>query len=344
MPAKKPAPKPITLNEEQREAVNFGVGYACLLAGPGSGKSFVLVQRYARLIRDGVSPDDLLSLSFTKTASKNLRDRVEAHVGELTTTRTAGSVTFHSLALAFAIQERESYGFDLAEFPLAAEPIANKLASEAARRHEIDGRLLRPAISLWRRRRISPTQAIRESEDKREAKQLKMALAYKAYDAKLKSEGLLDFDSMIYYMVDLLSKKPEVRERHQYQWIMADEAQDNCQSDWELLRLLSSKYGNLLCVGDPGQTIFQFRGSDSKLFLNMDNMFPGTKKLFLATNYRSTKQLVGFLKEIGPVPELSEKFTTPNEDGIRPEVRGFTNSADEAAFVVRSIKESLNAG
>ena len=341
MPTKKPTPKPITLNEEQQAVVEFQNGFAAVYAGPGSGKSLAITQRYARLIKDGNDPNSTVSLSFTNTAAKNLRDRVEAQVGKIELTRTAGAVTFHSLALQFSQKERDVFPFTIAEFPLCPEPVAAKIAGDVARRHEIDGRTLRPAVSLWRRGRISPTQAIRNSEDRLDSKKLKLALAYKGYDTKLRENGLLDFDSLIYYMVDILSKKPEVRERWSYQFVMADEAQDNCQNDWELLRLLSAKHGNLLCVGDPGQTIFQFRGSSSKLFLNMEEMFPGTKKLFLATNYRSTKSLVSFLKEIGPVPELSEKFTTPNEEGIQPEIKGFVSPGQEAAWVISQIKENL---
>jgi DNA helicase-2/ATP-dependent DNA helicase PcrA len=142
--------------------------------------------------------------------------------------------------------------------------------------------------------------------------------------------------------VELMEKKPEIRSRHQYEFVTCDEGQDCSKTDWDLLKLLSEKHKNLMVVGDPGQSIFGFRAASPKLFLEMDKMFPGTKKLFLATNYRSTKQLVEFLKEIGPVKELSEKFVTPNEEGIRPEVVGFKNAAEEAAWVISQIKGGLN--
>jgi DNA helicase-2/ATP-dependent DNA helicase PcrA len=338
---KKPIPKQIILNEEQQTVTNARAGlYACY-AGPGSGKTSVAVRRMAAMIQEGVDPNSILALSFTATAARNLRDRVEALTGPLSITRTAGSMTLHSLALKFAEEERNEFPFELADFPLATEPVAYKLSAEASKRYEIDPRSLRSAISLFKRNRVRPNQAVHDAEEKSDPKQIRLAMAYKAYDKKCREEKVLDFDSLMFEMVDLMSKKKEVRSRWQYQFVTCDEAQDCCRTDWELLKLLSEKYGNLLVVGDPGQSVFGFRGASPKLFLNMEEMFPGTRKLFLATNYRSTKELVGFLKEIGPVPELSEKFTTPNDQGIRPEIRGFTGPVDEAKWVVSKIKEEL---
>ena len=339
MPAKKPTPKPLSLNEEQQAVVSAREGYWCCLAGPGSGKSACVVARFSELIKEGISPDEILSLSFTKVAAKNLRDRVEARVGKLNFNRTAGAVTFHSLALKFAEEERNEFGFELADFPLATEPVANKLSSTSARRFDVDSRRLRAVASLYRRKRVGPTQAVRDAENHINAQELKLALAYKDYCKRQEAEGLLDFDSLMYHMVEILSKKKEVRLRWQFSFIMADESQDNCITDWQLLKLLSEKHGNLLCVGDPGQSVFGFRGASPKLFLDMEEMFPGTQKLYLATNYRSTSDLVEFLKKIGPIPSLAEKFHTPNASGSAPVVKGFLTPGSEAEWVVSQIKE-----
>jgi len=106
MPAKKQAPKPIALNEEQQAVVYARAGFYQILAGPGAGKSQCVTTRFVQLLNEGVSPDDIASMSFTSTAAKNLKDRVEAQVGKLTTTRKAGATTFHGLGLAFAVEER----------------------------------------------------------------------------------------------------------------------------------------------------------------------------------------------------------------------------------------------
>lgn len=337
MPAKKTPAKPITLNEEQEEAVNFDLGYACLLAGPGSGKSFVLVQRFARLIREGIDPNEILSLTFTKTAAKNLRDRVEAQVGPLTLTRTAGACTFHSLALAFACQERESYGFELAEQPLATEPVANRLLGESARRHDVDTRTLRTVVSLYRRRRVGARQAVNDCETRFDAKGLKLALAYKDYEKRAKESGLLSFDDLIYYMVQIMDTDAGVRARWKRDWLQLDESQDMSRIEWDLAKLVSGK--SVLAVGDTSQGIYGFRGSDPNLFASMNDLFPGCQTLFLACNYRSTPEIIDFIRPIASSRELAQKFHTQNASGPKPEVHGFISSAQEAAWVVSQIKQ-----
>jgi DNA helicase-2/ATP-dependent DNA helicase PcrA len=326
-------------NAEQQAVINFQEGFAAVYAGPGSGKSFTLVERYARLISDGVSPDSILSLSFTQTASKNLQKRVEDKVGKIEFTRTAGARTFHSLSLAFATQERQEFPFELAEFPLADEPKANRLCFDAAKRHELDPRSLRPVVSLYRRKRVRPAEAIRACEDRMDSKGLKLALAYKEYEKRCRAEGLLDFDDLIFYMVEILDKTPDVRRRWVRDWVQLDESQDMSKIEWDLAKLISGK--SVLAVGDCSQGIYGFRGSDSKLFAEMDEIFPGTVTLFLSCNYRSTPEIVDFIRPISSSKELAEKFHTPNQSGPRPEIVGFRSAAEEAAYVIGKIKEGL---
>ena len=341
MPAKKKSEpvKPILLNEEQQAVVSAREGSWCCMAGPGSGKSACVTARYCALIQEGVSPDQILSLSFTRSAAKNLRDRVEAQVGKLSINRkVAGAVTFHSLALSFALEERTEYGFELADNPLAAEPIANKFASEVSRKFDTDGRILRPAVSLWKRRRISPASAIRDCENRIDAKQLKLALAYKGYQKLLKENGLLDFDDLGYFMVEILEKRPEARGRWQYQYVMVDETQDCCQIEWALLKLISEQHKNLLAVGDASQGIYGFRGSDPRLFSAMNEIFPGTQTLYMGCNYRSTPEIISFIRPIASSKELAEKFHTTNPSGPIPEIRGFNSPVEEAKWICAKIK------
>lgn len=337
MPPKKASPKPITLNDEQQAVVNAREGRFAVYAGPGSGKSQTIVCRFAELIKEGISPDNILSLSFTKTAAKNLRDRVEDQVGKLTTTRTAGAVTFHSLALIFAGEERNEFGFELAEFPLATEPVANKLSGESARRHELDPRTLRPLISLWKRKRLRAATLVKDFENKLDAKGLKLALAYKDYEKRLRENGILDFDSLIFEMVEILDKKPEVRSRWVRNFLQLDESQDMSKIEWDLAKLISGE--SVLAVGDISQGIYGFRGSDPRLFASMDGIFPGTKTLFLSCNYRSSPEIVNFIRPIASSQELASRFHTQNASGPVPVVKGFLSAGAEADFVVKSIKE-----
>jgi DNA helicase-2/ATP-dependent DNA helicase PcrA len=339
VPPNKQPSKPISLNEEQQAVVSARGGVWQCLAGPGAGKSACLVARFAALISEGVSPDNILSLSFTATAAKNLRDRVEALVGKLSINRTAGAVTFHSLALSFAQEEHHEFAFELAEFPLATEPVANKLSAQSAARYEVDPRSLRAVVSLQKRRRVRPAAYVRDAELRLDPKQLKLALAYQDYEKRCRTEGLLDFDSLIFEMVELLDKKPKVRERWRRDWLQLDESQDLSKIEWDLARLISG--ASVLAVGDVSQGVYGFRGSDPQLFSDMTSTFPGVKTLFLSCNYRSSPEIVDFIKPIAQSRALAEKFHTTNKSGPVPEIHGFKSPGEEAEYVVKRIKEGL---
>ena len=336
MPRVRPVAKPISLNEEQRVVVGTSDGSWQCLAGPGSGKSACLCARFTRLIQEGVDPNSAISLSFTKTAAKNLRDRVEAQTGTLSINRTAGCLTFHSVALSFAQEERSEFNFELAEFPLADEVVANRLAGEAARRLEVDPRKLREFASLQKRRRIRPESAIKSAELSGKPAEIKLALAYKGYQKKLVESGVLDFDSCIMEMVEILDRKPAVRARWTYDYLQIDEAQDCAKIEWDLAKLISGK--SVLAVGDISQGLYSFRGGDSRLFAEMDQIFPGTKTLYLSCNYRSTPEIIDFIRPHAQSKGLAEKFHTPNSSGPVPRVIGFNSSIDEATWVVNQIR------
>jgi len=337
-PRKKVLAKQITLNPEQQIACNAGPGVWQVAAGAGSGKTSVLCARYQRLVNEGIRPDQILALTFTSNAARNMRDRV----GDVQKTdkRVNGFVTFHSLCLSICTAERDQFGFRLADFPLATEPIANKITSDIAKKYELNFKRMQSWISLQKRSGTRPAEAIKLAE--KESKNEKLALAYKAFDQRLKEAGLLDFDSMMLEVITLLRNKPEVRARWVYDWIMVDEAQDCCGQDYELVRLLSAS-GNIFFVGDGGQGIYSFRGADPALFSNLDQLFSNVQTLYMGKNHRSTKALVSFLKDIGPVPELAERFHTDNEPGVPPVITQYPSPADEAQAVVRYAEANPKA-
>lgn len=298
----------------------------------------VLCARYRRLLNEGVSPDQILALTFTSNAARNMRDRV----GDVqkTDSRVNGFVTFHSLCLSICVAERTQFGFRLADFPLATEPQANKLMSDITKRYELNFKRAQSWISLQKRNGVRPAEAIKTAE--KEGRDEKLALAYKAYDQRLRDAFVLDFDSMMLEVITMLRTKPEVRARYQYEYLMIDEAQDCCRQDYELIRLLSSS-GNIFLVGDFGQGIYSFRGADPTLFRNLPDLFPNVNTLFMGKNHRSTQALVAFLKDIGPFPELAERFHTDNELGVPPQITQYPSPADEAQSVVRYAEANPKA-
>src|SRR5882757_2903981 len=241
-PRKKVAPsQPAIPNPEQETVIKADTGFFKVLAGPGSGKSFCLVNRYVRLVQSGVSPQDLLSLTFTNSAAKQMRDRAEAIIPVQKTDRVSGWMTFHSLALQFCTLERDHFPFKLAESVLALEPVAAKIASDIARKYEMDYRNLRPYISLQKRNRVRPKDALALAEKSGTGE--KQALAYKMYQSRLLEAGILDFDSLILEMSSLLETNLEVRKRWSYRFIQSDESQDNSPLEWNILRSISATNG-----------------------------------------------------------------------------------------------------
>ena len=329
--------KPVVLNAEQQAAVEAGTGVWCVMSGPGSGKTTVLVQRWLRLVESGVSPEDILCLTFTNSAGKNMDDKARSFLPNLPTTdRICGFLTFHSLARRFCEQERLNFPFELAEDFLCLEPQANKIAWEAGKRFEVDARALRSYVSLCKRQRLSAKDAVKNAE--RDGKNEKLALAYKQYSRVLVEKGLLDFDSLVLEMLNLVCANEEVRARWIYQNIQLDESQDLDDLQWSLIERLYDPFGSLFAVGDGGQNLYNFRGA-SDLFLHMDRMFGDVQTLFLGQNFRSSPQVVDMCRRFGPVPMLAEKFFTTNPDGPVPDVIGYPSSADEAQAVLKVVQK-----
>lgn len=325
------------LNAEQEAVASARSGVFACVAGPGSGKTSTAIERYCRLVEEGTDPADIWSATFTSEAAKNMRTRIEKRgIDVQKTDRVSGFSTFHSAALSFAVTEHDHFPFQLAAFPLATEGQTYKIVGEVARKHEVQPRDLHPWISLQKRNRVRPEEALKQAE--KDGISVGKALAYKGYEAKLREMGVLDFDGLMLEMVGVLESNSEVRARWQFRDIMCDEAQDCDAIQWRLLQLLTEKHGNLLAVGDCGQGIYSFRGANPELFLNMRQFFPSVKTLFLGKNHRSTQAIVDFLKIIGPVKELAEKFTTDNELGLPPVITRFADETDEAKAVARLIE------
>jgi DNA helicase-2/ATP-dependent DNA helicase PcrA len=335
MPKKtKAAPKPIALTPEQQTVVDVKSGMWSVAAGPGAGKSTVLLARYVRLFQEGADPDNVLGLTFTAAAAKSLRDRAEEYIPvQKMDTRVAGFITFHSLCLSITTKERENFGFPLAEFPLSAEGQTRKITGELARKFELDWKQLSSWISRQKRDGVRPKQSLITAE--KEGTGEKLALAYKAFDDAHRKIGVLDFDSMVMEVVQLLERNPQVRARWQFSDVLVDEAQDCDTLQFTLSKLISERHGNLMFIGDSGQSCYGFRGARSDIFRNLAELFPSVQTLYLGQNFRSTPEIVSFVKEISTDEALAQHFHTKNPSGPTPAVTGFASSVDQAEHIVR---------
>ena len=303
-----------------------------MLAGPGSGKSTVLIQRYMKMLSEGVPFDDMLNLTFTAAAAQEL----VARAGIL----NAKSVfrTFHSFALELLKNERDKLPFKTIDTILPFELQEYELMFSLCKVYPaINWRTLQEKITGWKCGAICPEQALEESQDR--GVEYFYALAYREYEVRCRKEGWLDFSSLMQEAVKLLESNEEVRNRYKRRYLAVDEAQDCDSVNFRLLQLLFD--GNIFAVGDENQLIFAWRNAQEGNLTNFAKVFPGAKVLFLGTNHRSVGNLVQFLKEIIPTDNgLASRMTTYNELGKDFTITKYADDEEEADEVIKKAKGS----
>ena len=324
-----------TLNPAQQQAVDARDGHYAVVAGPGSGKTRVLTLRYQRLIEEGVDPHDILAMTFTSKAAQEMKTRALGTKAKVQTTATLherphGFCTFHSLGLAFANLEREHFPFELAPQPLASAGQVTKFLGVASRRYQIPYKELSRFVSEQKRLGIDPKGVIALDFHRQQARD-----AYRDFDQMMKKQGLLDFDDLIFDMVQLLRTKIDVLERWQFKFVCIDECQDADELQLTLVQLLSHKHKNVFAVGDCNQAIYEWRSADPSLFLEFHKMFLGTKYIYLGQNYRSTPEIVGLVKKVAPVKNpLLDAFCSDNPSGSEPVITKYNHPNEEAERVM----------
>jgi len=244
--------KTVALNAYQKVVVDFRQGYAVCVAAPGSGKTAVMVERLLALIREGVPPKDILSLTFTKEGAKELTERAD-----LDDVKEKVCSTFHSWALGFIKREAFNLPFKVkTDFHGHAAPLllpleACRLLATLCRGMErVQWKDAQSFISRMKRRGISPAQAFDHMENDGEEKFIK---AYQQYERALRDKGVLDFDSIVIETANLLRNNEEVRNRNQFRFVQVDEAQDTDSVQLDVVKSITSKHGNCLFVGDDNQ-------------------------------------------------------------------------------------------
>jgi DNA helicase II / ATP-dependent DNA helicase PcrA len=281
------------LNPQQRKAVTAGAGPILVLAGPGSGKTRVLTQRMAYLIAyEGVRPYQMLAVTFTNKAAREMNNRVRDMLGEL----PADGLwlgTFHSICARLLRRETEHLPFD-ERFVIYDEEDQQRLVKGAIRDLNLDDKTYRPqsvhgAISRAKNELILPedypTQTYRDEVVKR---------VYKRYQELLKQNNAVDFDDLLLWTAHLLTEFPIVREKYaqRFHHILVDEFQDTNFAQYTLLRHLASVHGNIFVVGDPDQSIYRWRGADYRNVQRFEQDFPQAQVILLEQNYRSRQTIL----------------------------------------------------
>jgi DNA helicase-2/ATP-dependent DNA helicase PcrA len=286
------------LNPPQRQAVITLDGPLLVLAGAGSGKTRVITYRIAHLLDQGVSPHEILAVSFTNKAADEMRQRVDKLAGRAAKKVTLS--TFHALGLSILKQEKEALGlpsgftiYDASDQLGTVKEILRRLyQSDDDRR--FDAKAIQFRISRAKNAFISPEQYAEQFSDGDHEYDLTAAEVYPQYQQALRAYHALDFDDLITETVRLLDRDEAVRARWQarFRYVMVDEYQDTNRAQFHLLNHLVRQHKNVCVVGDDDQSIYGWRGAEAGHILEFEHHFPGAQTVKLEENYRSTPHIL----------------------------------------------------
>jgi len=334
------------LNPQQRQAVTAGAGPVLVLAGPGSGKTRVLTQRVAYLIAyEGVRPYQMLAVTFTNKAAREMGKRVRDMLGELASDGLWLG-TFHSICARLLRREAEHLPFD-ASFVIYDDDDQQRVVKGAIRDLNLDDKTYRPqsvhgAISRAKNELIFPedyqVQTYRDEVVKR---------VYKRYQELLKQNNAVDFDDLLLWTAHLLSEFQAVREKYarRFRHVLVDEFQDTNFAQYTLLKHLASVHGNIFVVGDPDQSVYRWRGADYRNVQRFEQDYPEAQVILLEQNYRSKQTILNAAMAVIDRNPHRRRKNLFSERGAGDKVSYYEAPDDysEAAYVVDTIA-SLVAG
>ncbi|MBI1289608.1 MAG: AAA family ATPase [Flavobacteriales bacterium] len=341
------------LNEEQRKAVEWLDGPVMIIAGAGSGKTRVLTYRVCHLINSGVDPFNILALTFTNKAAREMRSRIETMVGP--EARNIWMGTFHSVFAKILRIESEKIGYP-SNFTIYDTADSKNLIKAILKEEALDDKTYKPSlvlnrISAAKTNLISANEYLRNdeliAEDRMSAKP-KLSVVYKKYSDRLFKSGAMDFDDLLYWTNVLLRDFPDVLNKYQnrFKCIMVDEYQDTNYAQYLIVKRLAAKFENICVVGDDAQSIYAFRGANIENILNFRKDYPDVKTFKLEQNYRSTKHIVGAANHVIEKNQdrLKKTVWTSNADGEQITVSRNLTDNEEGMSVARSIFETKMNG
>ena len=338
-----------TLNENQRLGVETTEGPVLLLAGAGSGKTRVLTHRIAYMIEEeGVIPWNILAITFTNKAAKEMRDRVDKLIGY--GSEQIWVATFHATCVRILRRYADRLGYDN-NFTIYDTDDQKTVMKDICKRLNIDTKMLKErtilgAISHAKDELISPLQYAMEHMGDYEKRRISQA--YTEYQAVLKKNNAMDFDDLIVKTVELFKSCPEVLEQYQnrFRYIMVDEYQDTNTAQFELVRLLADKYRNLCVVGDDDQSIYKFRGANIRNILDFEKTYPEATVIKLEQNYRSMGNILAAANAVisNNRGRKGKKLWTAEGEGSLVHFRQFDTAQEEAVFIVEDIRNKNRNG
>ncbi len=336
------------LNDRQKEAVACLEGPLLILAGAGSGKTRILTHRIAWLIENGVAPWHILAITFTNKAAGEMRERTDRILGESYASEVFVS-TFHSMCVRLLRRDIDRLGYER-DFTIYDADDQKTLIRSCIKTLNLDNKIYRDrAVQNIISNQKNEMVGAKEYEDAAsDFYERGVAKIYGEYERQLMANNALDFDDLLIKTVELFRNYPEVLEywQNRFRYIMVDEYQDTNNVQFELVRLLAEKYGNLCVVGDDDQSIYKFRGANIANILNFERTFPGAKTIKLEQNYRSTKRILNAANEVikNNKGRKEKKLWTENEEGSLPVFQEYETAAQEADRTIRKAAEALRKG
>lgn len=336
------------MNKEQSEAVRTTEGPLLIMAGAGSGKTRVLTHRIAYLLDEkDVSPYNILAITFTNKAAKEMKERVEQLVGE--EAQVIWMSTFHSMCVRILRRDADRIGIER-NFTIIDPTDQKSVIKDVLKNENIDSKRFEPrmfigAISNLKNELKTPDDAQKEANDFHSQM---VATVYKGYQRQLSRNEALDFDDLIMTTIHLFERVPDALECYQnkFQYIHVDEYQDTNKAQYTLIKLLAKKFKNLCVVGDSDQSIYGWRGADIQNILSFEEDYPEAKTIFLEQNYRSTKNILNAANEV--IKNNSERkpkgLWTANTGGDKIQYYEAMTERDEAEYVVKEIMKHQRNG
>ena len=344
------------LNKEQREAVQTIQGPLLVLAGAGSGKTKLLTSRIAYLIQNGVKPRNILAVTFTNKAAKEMKERLGNILGE-NVVKYMWVGTFHGICGRILRENIENYSFQSGKrldknFSIYDENDSNAVIKQAIKKLNLDDKVYQPKLvkSVISNAKNKMQDAYTFATFARDFKSQKIAAIYEEYENALNNNNAIDFDDMLLLTVKLLEQCKEVRQLYydRFQHILVDEFQDTNMAQYKLINML---YTNLepeipdersLCVvGDVDQSIYSWRGADYTIILNFQKDFKKTKLIKLEQNYRSTANILNVANAIieNNTERVDKVLYSQKGDGELIDYYEAQDEADEANFIASRIKQ-----
>lgn len=337
------------LNPQQKEAVLHTEGPLLMLAGAGSGKTRVLTHRIAYLIEErGVSPYNILAITFTNKAAREMKERIETIIGPKALDTWTG--TFHACCVRILRREIDRIGFDR-NFVIYDSSDQETLMKDCLSQLQYNEKNYPPKMVLAEISRAKDELIYPEDYSLMAGSDFRLsriAKLYGLYQKRLKANNALDFDDIIMHTIKIFTEYPEVLEyyRNKFRYILVDEYQDTNTAQYMLVSMLAAKHRNICVVGDDDQSIYGWRGANIRNILEFEKDFEGCRVIKLEQNYRSTANILNAANNViknnyGRKPKT---LWTDNGEGDRIKVFEASDERDEAWYVANKIKSEVRTG